>query len=127
MKFRCTCDKVIRDQTDSLTYKAHYISDQDWHDSYELISEKILEFMKAIDQGKEKEWIAEFYNTKDTDWPSRKTVIEDIQTNFRMELEKTIYQCEDCGRLYIETEGSDYFQKFKLDEHENKTVLKGKK
>lgn len=127
MKFQCTCGAVIRDQTDFLPFKAQYISDENWCDSYSKVSELILEFMKSIDEGKEKEWIKEFYDSESIDWASRETVIEDIQSKIRTDFEKAIYQCENCGRLYLETEGSDYFQIFRLDEHENKAVLKGKK
>jgi len=34
MKFRCACGEIIVDNTDSLSYKAYFIADQDWEDAF---------------------------------------------------------------------------------------------
>lgn len=80
MKILCECGGIIVDQTDYLPNKGYIISDQDWFD-----------FMDAIDNAIEKSGPTQ---------AEKERACMNIQS-LAIRLTKTIYQCNECGRLYI--------------------------
>ena len=78
MWIQCRCGHQIKDTTDNISYKARYISDQDWFDVLDNIDSSI--------QNSE---------------PNREKLIWDNQ-KYLLNKTKCIYQCMECGRLYIE-------------------------
>lgn len=81
MKISCACGGVIVDSTDNLSYKGHLISDQDWEDLMDAMD-------RAIEQSgpsaEEKEHAAMHMR------------------RLLSKLERTIYQCTECGALIVD-------------------------
>lgn len=78
MWIQCGCGHQIKDTTDSIPFKARYISDQDWFDVLDNIDSNI--------QSSE---------------PNKEKLCQDYR-RFLLEKVKCIYQCTECGILYIE-------------------------
>lgn len=77
MKFLCTCGVVMRDQSDYLPHKAHLVADEDFFDLHDVIDQLIA-------QG--------------PDDP-------DALTRLVPAYWRELYQCPDCGRLYVAARG----------------------
>lgn len=104
MHFYCTCGKRISDTTDFLSYKAHFLADQDLEDYY-----------NAIEQEVKNEGI-----TRD------ECVSNIVITHGVKYLGRAIYQCEACGRLFIDDENGNNFHVFAPEKEESKRVLLSK-
>ncbi|WP_054971722.1 hypothetical protein [Paenibacillus sp. A3] len=102
MKIRCECGGIIVDQTDSLPYKGHLISDQDWFD-----------FLDAIDRAIEK--------SGPTDKDKERAAMS--IRRLAVHLTKLIYQCTNCGRLYVTNEEEELETFQNLKPFEGKSIL----
>ena len=72
MKIRCVCGGLIVDQTDFQRNKAYLIADQDWFDVLDEAADAADEEGREADGG------------------------------LLLELSREMWQCRDCGRLYID-------------------------
>lgn len=95
---RCHCGYVIHDSSDYLSYKGSIMSDQDEPDYIDSVAELI-----------------------ESDSPDRVELVDKFICNF-CDMTKTIYQCSQCGRLYIEEDNKLFC--FKPENHTNNNVLK---
>ncbi len=86
MKIACHCGGVIFDQTDNLSNKGHIIPDQDW-----------LTLLDAIDQA---------VTFSGTTHGQKEGALMKVR-KLAVHLSKTIWQCNDCGALYIEGDKND--------------------
>ena len=98
MWIRCKCNYKIHDSSDFLFYKGYIVSDQDWFDFLDLVSEAI----KSEEKDREK-LVSEIYSASS--------------------IEKLIYQCPKCGQLYIEDGQSGELCSFYPDSKVNKRLL----
>lgn len=95
---RCHCGYVIHDSSDYLSYKGSIMPNQDEYDYLDSVSEII-----------------------ESKCPDRKKLVDDFY--FKVpDMTKTVYQCSQCGRLYIED--NNKFFCFKPENHTNNDVLK---
>lgn len=80
MRFLCTCEETIRDQTDNLPYKARCLPDHVWDDFFDRVDEAVeADPPTTIERSDE----LTFAITNHRAW-------------------RFMYQCEKCGRLYIQ-------------------------
>lgn len=86
MYFYCKCGSRISDITDYLPFKARMIADQDWIDFLETIEDAIT--------SKE---------------PDREKVADEFYSTAFNEHRRMIYQCPECGRIYINGEGNSLY------------------
>ena len=80
MKLRCECGELIPDQTDSLSYKAHFLPDQDWFVVFDAIDRIVADAAEG------------------------RMKVDDAQTMVRriqLKASRTMYQCRQCGRLLV--------------------------
>lgn len=92
MWIQCSCGHQIKDTDDSISYKARYISDQDWFGVLDNIDSNI--------QSPE---------------PNKDKLCHDNR-KFLLGKVKNIYQCTDCGRLYIEDSNRELREYLPLEE-----------
>jgi hypothetical protein len=90
MKFGCECGSTIYDIADGHADKARWLPDKDW-DS----------FIGAIGE------LSRLKNA--SDYEREKSVI-DLLTNFRF---MSMYQCSNCGSMFIDKKGSNQLNTFK--------------
>ncbi|WP_108802955.1 hypothetical protein [Aquimarina sp. Aq107] len=79
MKIKCSCENIIIDQTDYLKNKGYLISDTQWFDFWDNIDAAIE---KSGESKKEKE--------------------EACMQLRRQNIFKTLWECTNCGKLYID-------------------------
>ncbi len=127
MKFKCRCGHIVVDRDSDLPYKGEIIRDQSYEDFYEKSSLLAGEFIKAINEGRRQDWIKSFYEGRDLN-VSDSGVISDIYCRASVENGLNIFQCESCGRIFIEKHSdSNAFVCFKPVSDDWKGVLEVKK
>lgn len=95
---RCQCGYIIHDSSDFLSYKGSIMADQDESDYFDRVEEIIK-----------------------SDNPNKNSLMCDFLRELGY-MTKTIYQCSQCGRLYIE-DNNEFFC-FRPENHTNNNVLK---
>ena len=123
---RCRCGHVIRDQADNLPYKGRIVRDQDQDRFLGEVSHDIAEFVTALVEGTAQPWLANHFFATDA-YPGEtgpEGVIHDLLAGaFLLSYSLTTYQCEQCGRVWIQEQpGSPAFRSFAPD-HEWKDTF----
>lgn len=129
-RLKCRCGHTIANTADNLAFAADIIPDQSFYEFSQRVSEMIDSLIEASKQGKRLEWIKSHFTCPPypTDI-SESGMIHDLLTSQTYyDLNKTIYQCEKCGRIWIEELDGDRFYSFKPEYEDNWTmVLKKRK
>ncbi len=121
MKFRCPCGDIVTDSSvDAFHHEARILRKQGFSGTYDNPAEKVAQFIDAIRQGKRKEWVDSFYGGR-----SRGVEIKDSEVVFDIfdlahhGLGLDMYQCDACGRIFIERiPGSFTYRSFKPEDED---------
>jgi len=98
-KLRCLCGNIIRDQTDYLSYKAEYFADEDTDAVYEGLVTFLARLVEATEKGEQAAFRREFLNPEDLDISD---FISDNIVSFQGRFGRFLYECEQCGRLWLQ-------------------------
>jgi hypothetical protein len=115
-KLGCVCGHTIRDQTDFLPYKARILADEDTEKPTEILSTALVDCLDAQREGRLRAFLIDFMVRYDGDTPETATswvdhivhldnlrdVFEHMLVPFWHNYDRTIYECERCGRLWVE-------------------------
>lgn len=101
MNFRCTCGHIIRDQTDSLPYKAKFFADEDEEAIFEAVIESLEAFMTARETGKQDEFLDTHFGETYPKEIDTKSILDDLLLGVSLAA-RCIYECENCGRIFFE-------------------------
>lgn len=124
MKFKCRCGHIVVDRDTDLPYKGEIIRDQSYESFYENSSLLAGEFIKAINEGVRQDWIKSFYDGRDLN-VSDSEVISDIYCRASIENGLRIFQCELCGRIFInKNPKNSTFVCFQPEDNDWKDILK---
>ncbi len=107
MKIGCYCGSTVYDQTDYLSNKGHIISDQDLFNLFDFLDEEVVDKLSNKEISREEAYIkirSIFTGTKRLSW-----------------------QCQDCGRLYIDSDSNKLECYVPFDSETEKSILKSKK
>jgi hypothetical protein len=123
-KLKCNCGHVIADQANNLSFRADYLPDRSSEDFSHDIIEIIKSFNQAKDSGQKENWINENFTVPPypTDLPDHEMVWDLIHNSF-IEKTRTIYQCESCGRIWIQRGLTDNFISFKPETKDWQGIL----
>lgn len=102
MRFRCSCGHVIRDQTNSLPYKARLIPDEDEDTDFKSFAKVLEAFLMARETGKQKEFLASYFGESYPQELALQSIIEDLLTKEIDLSTRVIYECANCGRIFFE-------------------------
>lgn len=111
-KLLCHCGHVIRDQTEDLPYKAEFIAHQDYYEALvKGIVSYVVRLMEAREAGQQDEFI--FGSFPRTMYPADDVVashLSDVITGRWITLDRDLYECEHCGRLWVQVklDGSQF-------------------
>ena len=105
MKFLCDCGYMFRDQTDDLPFKGYIYPDQSQEKLYEAIN-KIFASERPSDDVKFDEMINDIVSPKGI---------------------RTIYQCPECGTIYINEDKGKLSAFSPKSNNASKNLLKGGK
>jgi hypothetical protein len=111
MKIDCFCGNVLRDQTDRIPYKAHFVADQDYDDLIHGIEKKLKEILTRSE--------GRFTGGDQPDFFDR--LLRDALRSYG----RAVYQCSNCGRVCLDDpDNSRKLQWFKPEDGVNwKRVL----
>jgi hypothetical protein len=101
VKFLCTCGHVIRDQTDYLHYKAQFIPDEDEEADFSVVAKALEAFITARETGNQEDFL---HNHFGEDYPKdldTESIISDLLAGVTRSA-RFIYECENCGRVFIQ-------------------------
>jgi hypothetical protein len=123
-KLKCVCGHVIVDQTDHLPYKADLIPDKSYDKFMDSVESDLSGLLKVKNDMEKQEWIKNtfFVPPYPTDLKDSE-MISDVLSKHYMTHFKTIYQCEDCGRIFIQKCKTDQFISFKPENDEWRGIL----
>ena len=123
-KIVCQCNNIIIDQTDDLAYKAFFVRDQ----NFEKIQQRnsiIAQFIEAHKSGNKDKWLEKYFESDTYNNLEIESVINDILLRFDLEYQSTMYQCEKCGRLFVQKGNENNFLRFIPEEKDWKNIFKG--
>ena len=102
-KLLCLCGHMIVDQSDYLPYKADLISDQDNEIFFQSVVNAIEKFIKSWKQGT----LSELYDDEFVEVYVKEgkvgDYINDVIAAGYAAYSRTIYECEQCGRIWIQS------------------------
>ncbi|HLY74758.1 MAG TPA: hypothetical protein VKU80_11630 [Planctomycetota bacterium] len=100
----CDCGHVIRDGTDHLPYKAHFLPDQNVDILWTKIVTDLTEMVEMTLSGRRKEWLAKHFDERYSTSTLELSVSEQISDYFSIVYGNhtgKMYQCEGCGALLL--------------------------
>ncbi|GCE11972.1 hypothetical protein [Tengunoibacter tsumagoiensis] len=103
-KFLCHCGYIIRDQTDYLPYKAYFFLDADTNQSFERFYTYLHDLQIALDQGKHQEFFKVVHGEENRIEPF--SLEDSVATMFGglfATRSHTLYECENCGRIWLQS------------------------
>ena len=101
-KLRCRCGHVILDQTDFLPYKAEVFSDQDTARIWDAAADAIVGYFSEPPGTARQRWIEAHLNAVDPAAVDDASVVHQILTRGRSRLGRTMYECSECGRIWLQ-------------------------
>jgi hypothetical protein len=122
-KLGCICGHVIRDQTDSIPYKARFIRDQD-DEAHSDYIEIVNTFIEAIKVNKRTQWITNYFSATYPTTLSDASVIADIISGYDLNFQSILYQCENCGRVKIQVQDKNLFSSFAPEDNDFQDIFK---
>lgn len=100
---RCLCGNIIVDQTDNLPYKGEFFADQDYDAYYGSLIDFLTAFITARESGKEEEFIEEHFTSAYPKNVKLLDIINDTIAASSAAFNHTMYECEVCGRIWMQT------------------------
>jgi hypothetical protein len=109
-KLVCHCGHIIVDQSFDVPYKADYFADGDYESSFGRLIAWCAEFVQTSEAGKQGEFLARHLGDR---YPQDLTVadiIGDMVGGLLASFGHEMFECEQCGRLWLQpTLGKDKF------------------
>lgn len=126
-KILCGCGHLIRDQADGLPYKAGLYPDTDTEALWDGIVSAATSLLKALRTGERLRWMKEHFLPGYPENVSDDGMLADAITDVTLGLKRDVYQCELCGRLYIQASPQvNTFAVFAPESPDARDCLRGK-
>src|SRR5208337_1153392 len=106
-KFLCTCGHTIRDQSDFLSFKGRILKDFDEHAFMGALSRECEALVNAVAAGDREAWLRRHFLESYPRDLSHGSVVHDYFNGLFVEHLVTVYECEECGRLWVQRSVSD--------------------
>ena len=124
-KLLCSCGDVIVDQTDDLPYKAGLVPDSDAGDFLEAVAVGAAGLADSVANGTLEQWVSTAFGSGYPRELGVADVFSDFVTGKALKITRDVYQCETCGRLYVEkAPGTGTFFRFSPDDGTPNTVFR---
>jgi hypothetical protein len=98
-KLGCTCGHTIRDQSDELPYKGRVLKAQDQEATLEGIVSDLTLYIRSLLGESQGEWNQQFPWLQGKD---HHAVLWGIITQYCLQYPIDLYECENCGRLWVQ-------------------------
>ncbi|EJM82137.1 hypothetical protein [Pseudomonas sp. GM60] len=120
-KLGCKCGHVITDQTDSLPYKASLLRDEVENEFWDEVHCELKPLVEAAESG-DKAAIAEAFG-KFAPWISATDELQGPISSIYNHRMSTAYECQNCGRLWVQKDASDKFVSYVPEEEAYGAIL----
>ncbi|WP_157505890.1 hypothetical protein [Flavobacterium chungangense] len=123
-KLGCICGHIIVDQTNNISYKAHFIRDQDL-EAIDNQVEDINNFINAIKNNERDKWLKKYFDSELYQNLPDSDVINDIILKYKLKYENEMFLCEKCGRIKIHKGTENKFISFLPEDNQWIDIFKG--
>lgn len=106
-KLDCRCGHVITDQTDSLPYKASLLRDEVENEFWDEVHRELKPLVEAAESG-DKAAIADALGQLSPSF-SAADKLQDRISSLYIQRMSTAYECQNCGRLWVQKQNSETF------------------
>lgn len=120
-KLGCKCGHVIVDQTDSLPYKASLLRDEAENLFWDDVHDELKPLVEAAESG-DKAAIAEAFG-EFAPWVNATGELEIRISSIHARRMSVVYECQNCGRLWMQKDSSNRFISYAPDEGEYQAIL----
>lgn len=117
-KLDCICGYTIRDQADSLPYKASLLRDIDHASFFDWLVEETQGYVEAAQGGSVDSWLLEKGYGADyvaLKLPHGHILHDHIRARY-LEYQRDVYQCTNCSRVHIESSQPSMFASYSSDD-----------
>lgn len=105
----CRCGAVISDGSDNLPYKANFFPDRAFGELYDWLNDELTSYAAAVEAGRREDWVrARSSDPKFHLGLPETDLLNDLIVAQLMIRSRTSYECERCGRLWVESQGDKF-------------------
>jgi len=116
-KFGCTCGHAISDVIEPNEVTGQVLSNRCYDAYFDQVSDWIEEFIVYREAGDLEPWLMKRFGEKYPRSLPISSIIHDILTGRFIELTLAMYECDECGRLWIQEEpGKNVYHGYSPDE-----------
>ena len=119
-KFICKCSHIISDKSDNLPYKAAVIRDQVEENFFEDVVAEVSSIIN--DSFQADNWVKNIPVGNAWD-PKPKDIFYDHLSGIYLNYFSTIFECEKCGRIWIQEKGKQTFKSYTPESGEYEGIL----
>lgn len=102
-KFGCTCGNVISDVACPNDVTGSVLSDRSGDAFYDAIATTVKDYLEHLHGNTVDEWRTKHFNDIYSDDLPGSEMIHDVLTSKLMDLTLAMFECDECGRLWIQT------------------------
>ncbi|UWF46849.1 hypothetical protein NYP20_15975 [Pseudomonas sp. N3-W] len=113
-KLGCKCGHVITDQTDSLPYKASLLRDEVENEFWDEVHRELKPLVESAESG-DKAAISDALG-QFSPWFSDADNLQDRISSLYIQRMSTVYECQNCGRLWVQKQDSEKFVSYVPEE-----------
>jgi hypothetical protein len=113
-KLGCKCGHVITDQTDSLPYKASLLRDEVENEFWDEVHRELKPLVESAESG-DKAAISDALG-QFSPWFSDADNLQDRISSLYIQRMSTAYECQNCGRLWVQKDNSERFVSYVPEE-----------
>jgi len=100
----CTCGGIISNVLYPCDTEGELIGEGNSESAHKEVTERIINYIQTIESGKAEEWRKKHYGESAIATTVHQEVISDILQEELTKYEKSVAECEKCGRLWIQIE-----------------------
>lgn len=120
-KLGCKCGHVITDQTDSLPYKASLLRDEVENEFWDEVHRELKPLVESAESG-DKAAIADALGQFSPSF-SAADKLQDRISSLYIQRRSTAYECQICGRLWVQKQDSEKFVSYVPEEGKYGAIL----
>lgn len=120
-KLGCKCGHVIIDQTDSLAYKANLLRGEDEDVVWDDVRRALQPWLEAA-ESRDKAAVADA-SGEFRPWVNATDQLEMRISSIHAQRMSTVYECLNCGRLWVQKDASNRFISYAPDEGGYQAIL----
>ena len=125
-KFACTCGHVISDCQCPNDVTGDVLSDKSFNVLSDAIVSVVQDYLEHLQKGQVDEWRTQHLGNDYPDDLSAGDMIEDVLTSKFWDLTLAMFECDQCGRLWVQRAvGVNEYRGYSPDDPESRVKILG--